>query len=113
MISWINLDSPSVLEEAIKTSFASDVVIFKHSTTCSISHMAKLRLDDGWDIESVVPYYLDIKTYRTLSQEVSERFSVSHESPQILLIKNGECIYDASHFDITIDELKETLAWHV
>jgi len=112
MISWINLDSPSVLEEAVAASYTHDVVIFKHSTTCSISHMAKLRLDSGWDLEGVLPYYLDLKTYRSLSQAVSERFNVHHESPQILMLKNGECIYDASHFDISVDELKETLAWH-
>lgn len=74
--------------------------------------MAKLRLDSGWDLEGVFPYYLDLKTYRSISQAVSERFNVYHESPQILMIKNGECVYDASHFDISVDELKETLAWH-
>ena len=74
--------------------------------------MAKLRLESDWDMKDITPYYLDLKTYRSLSQEVSEKFKVHHESPQILLLKNGECVYDASHFDISVDELKETLAWH-
>ena len=112
MISWINLDSLSVLEDAVKASYKNEIIIFKHSTSCSISHMAKLRLESDWDMKDITPYYLDLKTYRSLSQEVSEKFKVHHESPQILLIKNGECVYDASHFDITVDELKETLAWH-
>ena len=109
MISWINLDSPSVLEEAVAASYTRDVVIFKHSTACSISHMAKLRLDSGWDLEGVLPYYLDLKTYRSLSQAVSERFNVHHESPQILMLKNGECVYAVSYthlFNIELQKFK-------
>ena len=113
MINWVLLDDNSKLLKAIEESFTKDVVIFKHSTTCSISLMAKRRLEEDWDdLENVIPYYLDLKSFRSISDEVAERFSVHHESPQILLIRQGECIYDASHFDISVDELKETLAWH-
>ncbi len=112
-MTWRTISSQGDLEEAISTSYTSDVVIFKHSTTCSISHMAKLRLESGWSFaDNIIPYYLDLKQYRTLSNEIAERFNVAHESPQILLIRKGECIYDASHFDISVEELKETLAWH-
>ncbi len=113
MINWVLLDDNSKLLKAIEESFTKDVVIFKHSTTCSISLMAKRRLEEDWnDLENVIPYYLDLKSFRSISDEVAERFSVHHESPQILLIRQGECIYDASHFDITIAELKETLVFH-
>ena len=112
MIDWKVLDTPDKLEEAIDASYFKDIVLFKHSTTCSISHMAKMRLEDMWDLTDVSAYYLDLKAFRQLSDEVARRFAVHHESPQILLIKNGECIYDTSHFDISIAELKETLAWH-
>jgi len=112
MINWKVLDSDGRLEEVIAASHSENVIIFKHSTTCSISHMAKMRLEDMWDLTDVSAYYLDLKAFRQLSDEVARRFAVHHESPQILLIKNGECIYDASHFDISVAELKETLAWH-
>jgi bacillithiol system protein YtxJ len=113
MINWVLLDDNSKLLKAIEESFTKDVVIFKHSTTCSISLMAKRRLEEDWDdLENVIPYYLDLKSFRSISDEVAERFSLHHESPQILLIRQGECIYDASHFDITIAELKETLVFH-
>lgn len=113
MINWVLLDDNSKLLKAIEESFTKDVVIFKHSTTCSISLMAKRRLEEDWDdLENVIPYYLDLKSFRSISDEVAERFSIHHESPQILLIRQGECIYDASHFDITIAELKETLVFH-
>ena len=75
--------------------------------------MAKLRLDESWDLEGVEAYYLDLKTYRALSDEIAEKFQVFHESPQVLLIRNGECFYDASHLDISVGEIKETLDWHV
>jgi bacillithiol system protein YtxJ len=113
MINWILMDDQSMLNRVIDDSSLKDVVVFKHSTSCSISLMAKKRLEDDWDMnEKITPYYLDVKTNRNLSLQIAERFSVEHESPQILLIRNGECIYDASHFDITISELKETLDFH-
>ena len=113
MINWELLDDDSKLKQAIEQSFTKDIVIFKHSTTCSISLMAKKRIEDDWDAEiDVTPYYLDLKSYRYISNEVAERFQVEHESPQVLLIRNGACIYDASHFDITVAELKETIAFH-
>lgn len=92
----------------------TDVVLFKHSTSCSLSYIAKTRLEEHWcfDESEIVPYYLDLKEYRNISNEVAERFSVHHESPQILLIRKGECLYDASHLDISVAELKETLGWH-
>jgi bacillithiol system protein YtxJ len=114
VINWKNLDSLSSLDDAMKMSDTRDVLFFKHSTTCSISHMAKLRLEDNWDFDEneLLPYYLDLKNFKSVSAEIANRLSVVHESPQVLLIRKGECIYDASHFDISVDELKETLNWH-
>jgi len=70
--------------------------------------MAKARLDRDWDFSpaELEPHYLDLLRYRNLSQAIEERFDVYHESPQVLLIRNGVCIYDASHLDISVRELK-------
>ena len=54
-------------------------------------------------------FYLDLLSYRQLSNKIAQIFSVPHESPQILLIKNGECIYEESHLGITADDLQEQL----
>ena len=78
----------------------------------NFTNSSNLNITSFDDLENVIPYYLDLKSFRSISDEVAERFSVHHESPQILLIRQGECIYDASHFDITIAELKETLVFH-
>lgn len=110
-MNWLPLNSISQLEEIDHKSMLSPVVIFKHSTSCSISGMSKMRLEGKWDLD-IAAYYLDLLNYRPISQAIAERYKVHHESPQVLLIKNGECIHDASHFDITVDELKEALEYH-
>jgi bacillithiol system protein YtxJ len=74
--------------------------------------MAKMRLEDKWDLDETDIYYLDLKKYRDISDAISEKLNVHHESPQLLLIRNRACIYDASHFDISVEELKESIAWH-
>ncbi len=86
------------------------VAIFKHSTRCSISRMALKQFENEFDLEgSVTPYYLDLLNHRDISNEIATRFQVYHQSPQLLLIKEGKSIYDASHSDIDAVELKERL----
>lgn len=111
MMNWIPLQSEADLSQLIEKSKSTPCIIFKHSTRCSISSIAKFRLEGDWDFdpEQVNIYYLDLINYRNLSHLVAETFSVTHESPQLLLIKNGVCTYDSSHLDITVDELKECL----
>lgn len=109
MIHWIPLQSEAELSQLIEKSKSTPCIIFKHSTRCSISSIAKFRLEGDWDFkqEEATIYYLDLITYRSLSLLVADTFSVHHESPQLLLINNGECTYDSSHLDISVSELKE------
>lgn len=108
-MKWNNIESPQDLNAVVERSKEVPCLIFKHSTRCSISSMAKYRLEGDWDFseKEIEPYYLDLIAYRNLSNAVAEEFQVHHESPQVLLIKNGECTYDASHLDITVAELHE------
>lgn len=84
-------------------------LLFKHSTRCSISAIAKHRLEADWDLPetAVKPYFLDLIAYRRLSNQVAESFAVRHESPQVLLIHEGRCVYDASHLDISLEAIRE------
>jgi bacillithiol system protein YtxJ len=111
-MDWKTIESPKDLNAVVERSKEVPCLIFKHSTRCSISTMAKYRLEDDWDFsdEKLEAYYLDLISYRSISKEIVERFKVHHESPQVLLIKNGECTYDASHLDITVNELHEIYA---
>ena len=87
-------------------------IIFKHSTRCSISLMAKKKLElESSIIPADIPaYYLDLLNYREISNAITEVFQVPHQSPQILLINNGECIFEATHGEISAEELAEQIA---
>ena len=90
-------------------SFEKPQVIFKHSTRCSISSMVKSRLERAVPPTGIDFYYLDLIAHRTISNKVATIYSVVHESPQVLLIRNGECTYEESHNGISMDELVEQL----
>ncbi|MFD1628790.1 bacillithiol system redox-active protein YtxJ [Pseudopedobacter beijingensis] len=104
-MNWIALEDGSQIEKMIENP--QDSIIFKHSTRCSISLMAKKRIEMDSDLipPGVDCYFLDLLKYRNLSDLIAERFHVHHESPQLLAIKAGECILDQSHGDISIDEV--------
>lgn len=104
---WIDLESEEQLNSIQSRSFEQKTVIFKHSTRCSISSMVKTRLERSVAPEGIAFYYLDLIRYRSISNRVAEIYSIPHESPQLLLIHNGECIYDESHMAIRMEELEE------
>jgi bacillithiol system protein YtxJ len=108
-MSWIKLENISQLQEIKANGGVS--LIFKHSTRCSISMMAKKSVDMDLDDlpETVKPYFLDLIANRDISSQIAEIFNVHHESPQLLVIKNGECILDQSHSDISIEEALEVM----
>lgn len=103
-MNWTFLESSAQITD-IKNK-AGYSLIFKHSTRCSISMMAKKRVEmDTDEVPSeVTPFFLDLIAHRDLSNQIAEVFQVHHESPQLLLIKDGECILDQSHGDISIEE---------
>lgn len=107
-MNWKILENETQLNDLTEFSFKKPQAIFKHSTRCSISTMAKSRVEKSV-IDSIDFYYLDLIAHRPLSNLIAEKFSVHHESPQILLIKNGECIFDESHNGINVQELEEAL----
>lgn len=104
-MNWLNLTEESQLDSITIESKAHPVVIFKHSTRCSISAMAKGRLERSQQPENISFYYLDLIKHRNVSNKIAEVYHVYHESPQVLLIKDGECIYDESHNGISMDEI--------
>ena len=104
-MNWHPINSSEQLENIKSASFITPQVIFKHSTTCSISRMALDRFERAATPEKVDFHYLDLLNYKAISNEIATFFQVPHESPQIILIKNGECIYDESHYGIMMDEL--------
>lgn len=92
------------LKNAINCSYDNPIIIFKHSTRCSISKMALYRVE-GFNSEKLNEYYyLDLINCRDVSDEISEKFNLEHQSPQVLLIRNGKLIHNASHNAIKPNE---------
>ena len=109
-INWIDLTDLGQLNEIVAASGEKPVVIFKHSTRCSISRMALKQFENEFDLaDEVDTYFLDLISNRDVSNEIANRFQVIHQSPQLVLIKEGKSIYDASHSDIDAEELKKIL----
>lgn len=105
-MNWIPLQEEKQLEEIVTNSNIIPQVIFKHSTRCAVSSMAKNRLDRKEAPAGIRFYLLDLIKYRNISNKVASDFGVSHESPQVLVINNGECIYNESHSGIIFDEIE-------
>jgi bacillithiol system protein YtxJ len=106
-MNWIPLQTETQLEEIVEKSVGRPQLIFKHSTRCSTSALVKSRLERVQQPGTIDFHYLDLLSFRPLSNKITETFFVEHESPQVLLILNGQCVYDESHMGITMDEIME------
>ena len=102
---WKSLNEEKQIAEIVELSNEKPQLIFKHSTRCSISSMAKSRLEREWDLENVEPWYLDLIAYRNVSNAIESQLGVNHESPQAILLKDGIAVYDASHNSIAVSEI--------
>ena len=110
-MNWIALNTEEQLQEINKLSKDGFVLIFKHSTRCPTSAMALNRLERNWEDElAISPYYLDLVSYRSISNKIALDYNVVHQSPQVLIIKNGKSIFDTSHLSISVDEIKEQIS---
>ncbi len=108
-MNWNQLSDIAQLDAIVEESKKQPLFIFKHSTRCSISTTAKGRLDRVWEDEKdsvkLKPYYLDLIEHRDISNKIADIFGVEHQSPQVLVIKDGKCTYDNSHMGINYGEL--------
>ena len=107
---WNTLTDLHQLDEIVEISQNQPVVIFKHSTRCSISSTALSRFERAWGAIENTAFYLDLIAYRPISLEIAEKFGIQHQSPQVLVINKGACTYSATHWDISVDELKPYLS---
>lgn len=108
-VNWNQLTSLEQLDEIEKESSEIPIIIFKHSTRCGISRMALSGFEKEYAIEAekARPYFLDLLQHRDISNEIASRFGVMHQSPQLILIKEGKSVYDTSHGDIDAEKVGE------
>ncbi len=108
-MNWIDLNTVEQLNEIMALSGSRAQVIFKHSTRCATSSMARNRLETSIQPADIDFYFLDLIKFRSLSDTIATKFAVYHESPQVLLIKNLECVYAESHGGIQMKEIIEQI----
>lgn len=110
-MNWIELKSIEQAKELINSSTEKPVLFFKHSTRCSISNMAKDRLERKWNIDDskISPIYLDLLNHRDVSNFLAEELNIEHQSPQVILVKDKKATYSETHSMINVDGISEEL----
>ena len=111
-MKWNSLRTIEQIDQIKTESRQVPVIIFKHSTRCNISRTSLDRLERNWkegDIPEVKLYFLDLLSYRQISDRISDEFGVYHESPQVMIIKDEKATFDRSHFDIDYQEILKAI----
>lgn len=91
-------------DELLSRSNERPVVIFKHSISCPISAAAYQEMSRIQDVSLV-----EVQTARQLSNEIERRTGVSHESPQVLVLRNGKVVWEATHWDVKEAQVAKAL----
>jgi len=102
-MNWNQIKTANDFDRLLSMSENSTVLIFKHSTRCSVSRFALKEFEQNWkalDEQIVVPFFLDLLEHRNFSDEIAARYNIKHESPQVLLIKSGVCFYSKTNEEI-------------
>lgn len=109
-MKWNLIQSPEQIEKIKEESKSTAVLIFKHSTRCNISAATLDRLERNWkeeEMANVKPYFLDLLSYRQLSNQIAEEFGIEHESPQVMIIRNEKPSFNVSHFQIDYQRIRD------
>ena len=105
-MNWIQLTDSMQLNEIIENSNQKPILIFKHSTRCAISRMVLKQFENDFKLDNdFQTYFLDLLQFRPISNEIESLFHVQHQSPQILLVKNGVVVHHTSHESIDAETL--------
>lgn len=104
-MKWNKIESEAQWQQILEDSKNTLQLIYKHSTRCSISSVVKGRLERAGAPADIDFHYLDLINFRSVSNRIAEDTGIRHESPQILLIKDGKCIYHESHTAINMDDI--------
>ncbi|MET2984149.1 bacillithiol system redox-active protein YtxJ [Aureibaculum conchae] len=99
-INWISLTEINQLDDIVKKSNSKYQAIFKHSTRCGISSGVLRQFERQEDTDEIDFYYLDLLSFRSISDEIATRFGVMHQSPQLIVLKDGVVVTQGSHYDI-------------
>lgn len=102
--SFFRIDDHATLEHLLTDSTTKPVIVFKHSNACSISARAYREMEK---VEGV--NILEVQSARDVSRELANRTGVRHETPQVIILRDGKAVWNASHFDVTAADVKKAL----
>jgi bacillithiol system protein YtxJ len=114
-MNWIQLTTEEQIDKISEQSKTKPVLIFKYSSRCSICDRVQYIMEGNWNThpkeneEKITPYFLNLIKYRNVSNEVARKFKVMHESPQAIVIKDGEAVYAESHGYISLDDILKSI----
>lgn len=112
-MNWNILDNTKQISELRKLSHEKHVVIFKHSTSCYISSMVLKQFEKGFNVDLLKEksefYFLDLIKYRAVSNHIANEFGIRHESPQVLVVRDGKVIHHSSHSRIQPEQIEPIL----
>lgn len=110
-VPWNDLTELNTLDQIVEESRNQPVAILKHSTSCGISRMVLRQFEKDFNLndKDVKLYFLDLLKHREISNRIASRFNIPHESPQLLVIRDGKAVYDASHNEISVEGLKRSV----
>jgi len=107
---WNSLNSIEEWNKLKEDTSGVSHLVFKHSTRCGISSMAKKQFENSWEnMENVELWYLDLLNHRDISNQIAEDTKVMHQSPQVVVMKKGELLHDASHHSIDAREIRKII----
>lgn len=114
-MNWLELNNENQLSEIEALSFKHPVAIFKHSIRCSISSFVKRAFEQEWAVlqNNFPVFLLDLIAHRSVSNAVAAKFGVVHQSPQLIVLRNGKAVYAESHDNISaVDAIASSLEVH-
>lgn len=108
---WVHVTSVAQFIEIVETPSAKAKLFFKHSTRCSISSMALKGFERSWDLSNTACelYFVDLIAHRDVSNSIAATAHVEHQSPQVIVWKGEEVVYNASHHHIDAQLIQQTI----
>ena len=105
MANFISIDDKSELDRFLAEANGAAVVIMKHSKSCGVSSRAYREMSS---FEGQVGL-ITVQDARDVSAEIERRTGVPHETPQVLILRNNEVVFNASHFQVKAETVKDQL----
>ena len=113
-MDWKKLENLAQLSEILSESYVKPQLVFKHSTRCGVSlHVLDTLESEGEKLnQSLDTHYLDLLSYRNISDAIASDWGVFHQSPQVIVIENSKVIHHATHYTISAAKILQSLSVH-